>query len=401
MDRKELNAINRLFERLDKCLVWNAALLGRRNPTPEMETVHALGNLFERHRYMKNDHDFAPGEAEALLGFSDPLVVAQSCWVENGFTNSFPICDILNDIGAYDRFMLTTAEQERRKGPQIQQLKERLEQNLTAYTAALMEKSKTELIEGSEEITCTQAAYSYMRDGYEYTHNDAGLLLNLDDPLHYLASRWSMAFDLSGDDDDTIQEIIEDLEDPANLRRAQEAAARAQTAQEASRFSTGEAPNWGPEANQETRKLLMERFDQNYADYTASLADMSKQELIEHSIEIGSVRDAYSFLKSSFDFTQAEAEHLLKMDGALFFFADGWLVTAEWRDDVDSFTHEIMRDLSSPEYLAEMAAAYPGFTAEKDGKSSLLDRLHKTGKAAGQRLSQEDRPHRKSDAPNL
>ena len=108
-----------------------------------------------------------------------------------------------------------------------------------------MEKSKAELIEDSEEITCTQAAYSYMRDGYEYTHNDAGLLLNLDDPLHYLASRWSMAFDLSGDDDDTIQEIIEELEDPANLRRAQEAAARAQTAQEASRFSTGEAPNWG------------------------------------------------------------------------------------------------------------------------------------------------------------
>ena len=43
MERKELNAINRLFERLDKCLVWNAALLGRRNPTPEMETVNELG----------------------------------------------------------------------------------------------------------------------------------------------------------------------------------------------------------------------------------------------------------------------------------------------------------------------------------------------------------------------
>ena len=228
MDRKELNAINQLFERLDKCLIWNAALLGRRNPTPEMETVNELGDLFERHRYLKNDHDFAPGEAEALLGFSDPLVVAQSCWVENGFTNSFPICDILNDIGAYDRFTLTTAEQERRKGPQIQQLKERLAQNLAVYTAALMEKSKSELIKDSEKITNTLTAYSYMKHSYEYTHNDADLLLKLDDPLHYLASRWSMDFDLSGDDDDTIQEIIEELEDPANLRRAQEAAAPVQ-----------------------------------------------------------------------------------------------------------------------------------------------------------------------------
>ena len=228
MDRKELNAINRLFERLDKCLVWNAALLGRRNPTPEMETVNELGDLFERHRYLKNDHDFAPGEAEALLGFSDPLVVAQSCWKENGFTNSFPICEILDEIGAYDRFTLTKAEQERRKGPQVQQLKERLKQNLAVYTAALMEKSKSELIKDSEKITNTLTAYSYMKHSYEYTHNDADLLLKLDDPLHYLASRWSMAFDLSGDDDDTIQEIIEELEDPANLRRAQEAAAPVQ-----------------------------------------------------------------------------------------------------------------------------------------------------------------------------
>lgn len=396
MDRKELNAINRLFERLDKCLVWNAALLGRRNPTPEMETVDALGDLFERHRYLKNEHNFAPGEAEALLGFSDPLVVAQSCWEENSFTN-FPICEILDDIRAYDRFTLTTAEQERRKGPQIQQLKERLEQNLSAYTAVLMGKSKSELIEDSEKITNTQAAYSYMRHGYEYTHNDAGLLLKLDDPLYYLASRWSTAFDLSGDDDDTIQEIIEELEDPRNLRDAQEAAAAfAQTAQEADQRPI----DWGPAVDQETKTLLMERLDQNYAAYIASLADLSRQELIEKSIEIASVQDAYSFLKNSFDFTQAEGEHLLKMDGPLFFFAHGWIVSADWRDDVDSFTHEIMRDLNSPEYLAEMVAAYPGFTA-KDEKSSLLDRLHKTEKAAGQRPPQEGRPHRKSDAPNL
>lgn len=401
MDRKELNAINQLFDRLDKSLAWNAALLGRRNPTPDMENVDELGKLFERHRYLKNDHDFAPGEAEALLGFSDPLAVAQSCWEENSFINNFPICEILNDIGAYDRFTLTKAEQERRKGPQVQLLKERLDQNLAAYTAALMGKSKSELIEDCEKITSTQAAYSYMRCSYEYTHNDADLLLKLDDPLHYLASRWSMSFDLSGDDDDTIQEIIEELEDPRNLHDAQEAAATlVQTEQEADQPPT-ETLDWGPAVDQETKKLLMERLDQNYTAYTASLAGMSRQELIEKSIEIASVQDAYSFLKNSFEFTQAEGEHLLKMEGPLFFFAHVWIAPADWRDDADSFTHEIMRDLDSPEYLAEMAAAYPGFTAEKDSKPSLLDRLHRTEKVAGQRPPQEDRLHRKSDAPNL
>lgn len=405
MNREEQNALTRLFKRLDECLVANAALTGEgiagKVSEFDVSNVYELAGMIERHRYLKNDHPFAPGEAEALLCFNDPLAVAQSCWEENGFTN-FPICEILNDIRAFERFPLTSEEQDRRSKPQMEQLveglKERLDQNLSAYTAALMEKSKAELVEDSEAITNTKAAYDYMRNSYDYTYNEAELLLKLDEPLHYLASRWSMTFDLTGDDDGIIMENILDLLSPENLQRAQEAAAVSiQTAQEADQPPI----DWGQAVDQETRKLLMERFDQNYADYTASLADMSRQELIEHSIEIGSVRDAYSFVKSSFDFTQAEAEHLLKMDGALFFFADGWLVTAEWRDDVDSFTHEIMRDLSSPEYLAEMAAAYPGFTAEKDGKSSLLDRLHKTEQVAGQRLSQEDRPHRKSDAPNL
>ncbi len=401
MDRKELDAINRLFDRLDSNLSWNAAILGRRNPDPDMETVDALGDLFERHRYLKNKHNFVPGEAEALLSFINPLIVAQCCWEENGFAN-FPICEILNDIGAYDRFTLTKEARERRSKPQVQTLQERLDQNLAAYNASLMGKSKQELIEESEAITITRAAHEYMRDSFDYSYGDAGLLLKLDDPLYYLASRWSLSFDLSGNDDDTIGEMIEELNDPLTLQRAQEeaAAALARTGQEADQ-PPAETLDWGPAVDQETKNLLMERLDQNYAAYIASLAGMSRQEMIEKSVEIASVQDAYSFLKSSFDFTQAESEHLLKMDGPLFFFAHTWITPADWRDDVGSFTHEILRDLDSPEYLAEMAAAYPGFAVGKDEKPSLLDQLHKTAQGTGQRPSQEADPQRKPDVPNL
>jgi len=300
MDRKELDAINRLFDRLDRNMSSNAAILGRRNLDPDIETVDALGDLFERHRYLKNKHDFVPGEAEALLSFIDPLVVAQCCWEENRFAN-FPICEILNDIGAYDRFTLTKEAREQRGKPQVQALQERLDQNLAAYNASLMGKSKQELIEESEAITITRAAYEYMRDSFDYSYGDANLLLKLDDPLYYLASRWSMSFDLSGNDDDTIEEIIEELNDPLALRRAQEeaAAALAQTGQEADQ-PPDETLDWGPAADPETKKLLMDRFDQNYAAYIASLAGMNKQEVIEKSMEIASVQDAYSFLKSSF-----------------------------------------------------------------------------------------------------
>ena len=401
MDRKELDAINRLFDRLDSNLSWNAAILGRRNPDPDMETVDALGDLFERHRYLKNKHNFVPGEAEALLSFINPLIVAQCCWEENRFAN-FPICEILNDIGAYDRFTLTKEAREQRGKPQVQALQERLDQNLAAYNASLMGKSKQELIEESEAITITRAAYEYMRDSFDYSYGDANLLLKLDDPLYYLASRWSLSFDLSGDDDDTIGEMIEELNDPLTLQRAQEeaAAALARTGQEADQ-PPAETVDQGPAVDQETKNLLMERLDQNYAAYIASLAGMNRQELIEKSVEIASVQDAYSFLKSSFDFTQAEGEHLLKMDGPLFFFAHTWITPADWRDDVGSFTHEILRDLDSPEYLAEMAAAYPGFAVGKDEKPSLLNQLHKTAQGTGQRPPQETNPQRKPDVPNL
>ena len=227
MDRKELDAINRLFDRLDKCLVWNTTVLGKRTAEPDIDTIYELGNLIERHRYLKNEHSFAPGEAEALLGFQDPLVAAQSCWEENGFTN-FPICEILKDIGAYDRFPLTKEEQERRGKPKVLLLQERLDKNLADYNAALMKKSKSELVADSEKIATTQAAYAYMRNEFDYAYGEADLLLQLDDPLHYLASQWSMTFDLSGDDDDTIQEIIEELKDPKKLGLAQKAAYSAQ-----------------------------------------------------------------------------------------------------------------------------------------------------------------------------
>lgn len=228
MDRKEPNAIHQLFDRLDECLIWNAAMLGSISHKSNLDEIYSFGDLLDRHYYLKNEYNFAPGEAEALLGFQDPLIVAAACWSETGNGPNVQIGEALVAIKAYEQYPLTKEEQDRRNKPQVQQLKERLDQNLAAYTAALMKKSKSELIEDCEKITDTLAAHDYMRNSFEYAYGEADLLLRLDDPLHYLASRWSMSFDLSGDDDDTIQEIIEDLKDPRNLRRAQEAAAPAQ-----------------------------------------------------------------------------------------------------------------------------------------------------------------------------
>ena len=75
----EISAKQQLFERLDRSLVWDAATLGQAGSI-NVDAVYGLERLIERHRYLKNEHSFAPGEAEALLCFEQPLTVAQICW---------------------------------------------------------------------------------------------------------------------------------------------------------------------------------------------------------------------------------------------------------------------------------------------------------------------------------
>lgn len=223
MSDTEKDPKSRLFERLDRYLVWNVSTFGR-NTGRDVDAVYALESQIEWHRYLKTEHNFAPGEVEALLDFQDPLSVTQICWMENRFESGFPICDILDDINAYERFDLTWEAQRKRFEPQVQQLKERLDKNYADYTVTLLGKSKQELIEGSKAIATTQAVYSYMKNIYEYQSEQADSLLDLDDPLRYIAAHWPDVFD-DIDDDGIIRGAILKLKDQENLRCAQKATA--------------------------------------------------------------------------------------------------------------------------------------------------------------------------------
>ena len=56
------------------------------------------------------DSVFTPAEVEALLSFQDPLDVARWCWEENNHEHSFPICDLLKEIDAEQKFEHFTSE---------------------------------------------------------------------------------------------------------------------------------------------------------------------------------------------------------------------------------------------------------------------------------------------------
>ena len=96
----EQEAKRLLMERLDDCLKVHADLLD----SQDIGSIYELQDLAQLHYYLKVEHPFTPAEVEALLSFQDPLEVARWCKEENTHAHSFPICELLNEIRAYERF---------------------------------------------------------------------------------------------------------------------------------------------------------------------------------------------------------------------------------------------------------------------------------------------------------
>jgi len=99
----EFEAKKLLMERLDKNLLDHARELCA-GKDPQIADVYRLQGLAEVHCYLKSAHEFNAAEVEALLYFADPLNVACSCWEENSHEYSFPICDLLRETKAQERF---------------------------------------------------------------------------------------------------------------------------------------------------------------------------------------------------------------------------------------------------------------------------------------------------------
>ena len=96
----EQEAKRLLMERLDDCLKVHADLLD----SQDIGSIYELQDLAQLHYYLKVEHPFTPAEVEALLSFQDPLEVARWCKEENTHAHSFPICELLEKIGAYHKF---------------------------------------------------------------------------------------------------------------------------------------------------------------------------------------------------------------------------------------------------------------------------------------------------------
>ncbi len=140
----EQEAKRLLMERLDDCLKVHADLLD----SQDIGSIYELQDLARLHYYLKVEHPFTPSEVEALLSFQDPLEVARWCKEENTHTHSFPICELLEKIGAYhkfDRFPPAQAD------PKAELIK-RLGQNYFAYMEKLDSLSTGALVANARKL---------------------------------------------------------------------------------------------------------------------------------------------------------------------------------------------------------------------------------------------------------
>ena len=232
-------ALQQLRERLDDSLIHHAKMTQR----DDIGELYKLQAYSETHYYMKAVHDYTASEVEALLQFVDPLEVAYWCREENTHQVGLPVCDLLKEIHADERF--EKIEPDLSVETKTSRLIERFELNLYRYMGNVRELSDTEITRQAEKIAATMAAYRYtvdelMRDNLDERVIDH--LLALEDPLKHLADRWpecsqygedvfeNIEYDLINKDDRQIGSIHDRLKDAQRKAAEQPKSTRGDTA---------------------------------------------------------------------------------------------------------------------------------------------------------------------------
>lgn len=199
-----------LVERLDKSLLDHAVAVGKKEGGPDIVDVYKLQALSEIHCYLKIEHDFTADEVVALMKFVDPLEVAAMCWEERDSDAAFSICDVLNEIKAYEIYPLVDPVSYAQDQEQlIAVAKAVLDQNMREYNMSLLCMDQSELIAKSAEIVAMQETHYFMKFEYQFKFGDAETLLRMENPLRFVAEQWPSdipgLFEMSGHVSEAIE----------------------------------------------------------------------------------------------------------------------------------------------------------------------------------------------------
>lgn len=177
----EVEAKWQLMQKLDDCLKTHADLLDPQ----EIVSIYDLQELAEVHCYLKTEHQFSPGEVEALLQFEDPLDVARWCKEENPHQHSFPICELLEVIEAFDNFPL-----EANRGSITEtfaQFRSAITQNYYDYRDMIAKWTPEKVFDHSEQIAMVIKTYRDLMSQYVPVMKEMRVLLQFRNPLQIVA----------------------------------------------------------------------------------------------------------------------------------------------------------------------------------------------------------------------
>lgn len=208
---------------MERNLLDHIVAAGTREGGPSLLDAYQLKDLAGLEYYLAVEHGFQAGEAEALLQFTEPLTVAMKCWEERNPEKGFPICDLLHEIKAYERFELVDpARYTRQSAEQLQSLKDRVDQIMSDFQAELYGMDKAEIIAKSAKITAMQEAYTFIKEGFDFTSTEVSVLLSMENPLKFVADQWPFDIGFLLDMEDQIRESIEDAGKEAAVQQKAE-----------------------------------------------------------------------------------------------------------------------------------------------------------------------------------
>lgn len=190
----EQDAKRILMDRLDENLRYHAETVDHL----DIGSIYYLQDLSELHYHLKTEHEFSQSEVKALLFFEDPLEAVFHCKEENTHAGRFPVCEILVEINAYERFKKMP------EFPQLYQkhgeLKRRLTQNLEEYKEQILAGDRDLLLKDIRLIGAAFEAYDFMMDSYEPRMGEVDFLLQFEKPLRVIRDYWGYDSVLVGED---------------------------------------------------------------------------------------------------------------------------------------------------------------------------------------------------------
>ena len=161
-----------LMERLDDCLKVHADFLD----SQDIGSIYELQDLAGLHYYLKVEHPFTPAEV---------VEVARWCKEENTHAHSFPICELLNEIRAYERFEPAPKQDE--SSQTFARFREALASDYFGFREQALSWSRERLFDAAGEIAALSDTFGALLSKYTPVKEEMDFFLQFTHPLQIIS----------------------------------------------------------------------------------------------------------------------------------------------------------------------------------------------------------------------